>query len=281
MDGERPVLRQRVPVNGVELAWDSWGDRPGPPLVLSHGYTGSSHDFALHVDALSRRRRVVALDHRGHGMSTKTGTLRGYSIGQITQDLEAFLDEVIGQPLDLLGHSMGGLVALGVVLGRPDLVRSLVLMDTSAWSFRPDDPGLRAMLADFIVGYDPTQGLPAVSSDGPEAALIDQSAPEWWRARKLELSRGLDPYAVKALGVRLFSDDFVSLRPRLPTIRCPVTVVVGSEDHPFADQAPALAAELGNGHLAVVDGAFHSPQLTHPGDWQAVIEGHLDRVERG
>ena len=48
--------------------------------------------------------------------------------------------------------------------------------------------------------------------------------------------------------------------------------------HPFADQAPDLAAELGDGSLVLVDGAYHSPQLTHPTEWRAAVEAHLDRA---
>ena len=48
------------------------------------------------------------LDQRGHGHSTKTGTLEGYSVDQLSRDLAAFLEAVGGGPVDLLGHSMGG-----------------------------------------------------------------------------------------------------------------------------------------------------------------------------
>ena len=127
---------QSARVNGVDLVWHDLGrDRTdAPPLLLVHGFTGSSHDFALEVGALAADRRVITLDQRGHGHSTKTGVLDGYTVHQLVADLVTFI-EVLGGPVDLLGHSMGGRVALGTVLSRPDLVSSLVLMDTSAWSF--------------------------------------------------------------------------------------------------------------------------------------------------
>ena len=96
------------------------------------------------MDELARRRRVVTYDHRGHGYSTKVGSLDGYTIQQLADDLAAFLDAVGGGPVDLLGHSMGGRVVMTMVLERPDLVRSLILMDTSAWSFQPPDEEIRS-----------------------------------------------------------------------------------------------------------------------------------------
>ena len=83
-------MTERLAVNGVELAWDESGSGPGPTLVLCHGYTGASLDFSLQVGALSATRRVVTLDQRGHGRSTKVGNLDGYSIDLLVEDLVAF-----------------------------------------------------------------------------------------------------------------------------------------------------------------------------------------------
>jgi len=268
-------------VNGVDLAWSERGSGPAgtPTLVLCHGYTGSALDFALVVDALASDRRVVTLDQRGHGQSTKTGHLDGYTMEQLSADLAAFLDAVGAGPVDLLGHSMGGRVVMGVVLARPDLVRSLVLMDTSAWSFLPPDKETRDLVQGFINAFDPAGGMPASPNlGGPEDVLIGERTPaEWLKARDRNFA-GMDPYAVKALGAALLgggADDDGSLRADLPSITCPTTVIVGERDHPLVDQAPALAGEVADGRLVVIPGAYHSPQLTHASEWTAAVEDHL------
>lgn len=262
---------------GVELAWDRFGvDGTGAPLVLCHGYSGSSHDFALHVEGLAGRREVVVLDHRGHGESTKLGSLDGYSISRLAADLIALIDAEIGGPVDLLGHSMGGAISIDVTLARPDLVRSLILMDTSGWSFRPDDPATAEMYATFMADLDPTRGLPDLSAmDGPEEALIAATTPAAWQQLKEVRSASFDPWAMKALGTELFS--VVADRARLAAISCPVTVVVGEHDHPFVGQAADLAAAVADGTHVVIPGAYHSPQLTHPDAWRTAIEAHLAR----
>jgi 2-succinyl-6-hydroxy-2,4-cyclohexadiene-1-carboxylate synthase len=269
-------MTEHLSVNGVDLAWDEWGEGPGPALVLCHGYTGSALDFSLQVEGLSAARRVVTLDQRGHGRTTKTGTLAGYTIDQLVDDLVSFAEKAGGGPVDLLGHSMGGLVSLGAVLSRPDLFHSLILMDTSAWSFLPEDEGVRTMVGDYMAKFDPARGVPSVFGlEGPEQALIEATAPsELLRAREASFA-GMDAYAIKALGTALLAEGFGSLRPRLPGVTCPVTVLVGARDHPLVDQAPALAAEVAHGHLTVIDGAYHSPQLTHPDEWRHAVEQHL------
>ena len=271
---------ERIKVNGVELHWGQWGDAPGPPLVLCHGFTGSSHDFSLQVEALSESRRVIAPDQRGHGLSTKTHDSAGYTIDQLGADLIGFIEQVSEGPVDLLGHSMGGRVVMGVVLARPDLVRSLILMDTSAWSFLPRDKEIREMVHGYINAFDPAGGMPAsLSLGGPEDLLIEAHTPAAWRAEKDATFAGMDAYAVKGLGTELMGDaaddDDGSLRANLPSITCPTTVIAGEHDRPLVDQAPELAAEVALGRLTVIPGAYHSPQLTHAAEWRAAVEDHL------
>jgi pimeloyl-ACP methyl ester carboxylesterase len=270
-----------VHVNGVDLVWSARGSAPQgtPGFVLVHGFTGSSHDFALEVDALAAQRRVVTLDQRGHGHSTRAGVLDGYTIEQLVADLAAFLEEAGRGPVDLLGHSMGGRVALGLVLSRPDLVSSLILMDTSAWSFMPPDEDLRTMVRTFITDFDPSRGMPTtLSFRGPEDVLIEAAVPAVWQKEKEAIFAGMDAYAVKAFGMALMADvadGEASLRADLPSITCPTTVIVGEHDHPLVDQAPELASEVADGRLSVIEGAYHSPQLTHPDAWRAAVEEHL------
>ena len=274
-------LVRRHEIAGVALAWDRWGPDQGTPFVLVHGYSGSSHDFALQIPTLAEERPVVAVDHRGHGDSSKLGRENAYSVAQITKDFTAFLSTVADEPVDLLGHSMGGRIALSVALDRPDLVRSLILMDTTAWAFvDPDDP-MSQVIGAFIEAMDPSEGLPDISGFArPEQALIEAATPEDWRAAKELRDQGFDPFAMKALGQEIFSPDLASHRDRLGELACTVTVIVGENDEPYVSQAPALAGEIPGAELTVIPGAYHSPQLTHPVEWRDAVAAHLDRTSR-
>ncbi len=275
------AVRQSLPVNGVELAW--WERGAGgddvPTLVLVHGFTGSAHDFSLVVDDLATDRRVVTVDQRGHGESTKTGDVEGYTLDQLVADLAVFLEAVGGGPVDLLGHSMGGRVSMGLVLSRPDLVSSLILMDTSGWSFLPPDDGIRRGVHRWMEAFDPARGMPdSMSLGSPEEDVIATTMPASWLKEKDDIFHRMDPYAVKAFGTALMvagADDENSLKPYLPSISCPATVIAGQHDHPLVDQAPELADLLADGRLTVITGAYHSPQLTHPDEWKDAVRAHL------
>ena len=148
-------------VNGVDLAWSERGERPRgtPTLVLCHGYTGSAHDFALEVDALATDRRVVTLDQRGHGHSTKTGHLEGYTIDQLVSGPRWPSSRGWGRgPSTCWVIPWAGGWSWASSLARPDLVRSLILMDTSAWSFLPPDKEIRALVHGFINVVRPCGG---------------------------------------------------------------------------------------------------------------------------
>jgi pimeloyl-ACP methyl ester carboxylesterase len=271
-------------VNDVELDWQEYG--AGDTLILCHGYTGSLIDFSLQAEQLAAdtNRRVVTLSQRGHGYSTRCGNLESYSFDILTNDLIAFIEQISpGQPVDLLGHSMGGRVALGVVLARPDLIRSLILMDTSAWSFVPPDPNIQAFLNKFLDNFDPAKGMPATfGMPNPEEDLIAAATPEEWRKEKEITLRGMDAYAAKALGIDLLTSTKMSVRDQLPDIKLRTTVLVGELDGQLAEQAPVLTAELTNADatLTVIPGAFHSPQLTHPDQWRAAIVAHISSANQ-
>ncbi len=263
--------------------------RPRGVVQVNHGLAEHAARYARFAGALAARGfHVYAHDHRGHGATTAPDAPPGRFAGEdgaekIVADVAAVLDRIgeahPGLPVIVFGHSMGGRVALQLTLDHPELVRSLILMDTSAWSFQPDDEGVREMMASFIDRYDPERGLPDLSAlGGPEQDLILETCPAAWNERKDVMAAAFDPWALKALGEELFKGTAGSLRPRLAELHVPVTVLCGERDHPLVDQVPELTAEIPGATSTIIEGAYHSPQLTHQAAWRAAVEAHLDRA---
>src|SRR6188474_1334931 len=119
---------EAVATDGIAIAYEDLGR--GEPLVLLHGVTESSESWheAGYVDRLLRRgRRLILIDCRGHGRSGKPHEPAAYSGRRRAADVVAVLDRAGVQHAALMGHSMGGVVALAVALHHPDRVSSVVV----------------------------------------------------------------------------------------------------------------------------------------------------------
>jgi len=118
----------------VDLACLISGPEHAPPLVLLHALGERATDWDVVAGPLSARRRVYAVDLRGHGDSAWPGE---YSLELMRDDVLALLDGAGLDAVDLIGHSMGGVVAYLVAAAQPRRVRTLVLEDVPIPRPRP------------------------------------------------------------------------------------------------------------------------------------------------
>lgn len=279
MDGKKatragPAPSTRVPVHDVELAATWFGeDLEGTPLVVAHGYTGAGRDWHKVVDRLATERPVLTYDHRGHGEST-WGPAGGYTRRRLGADLVDLLDTFGVDRAHMLGHSLGGLIALDLALDHPERVASLLAVDTAAATVAEIDlvsteqladhgrrDGMPAVVAEMIAGLDEMEGPPLLSPQAREAMIYTLGA--------------VDPEVLSALADELNHYDVAS---RLGEIACPTTVIVGSEDHLRA-AADDLAGGIAGAELVVLDGVGHNPQLEARRRLRAAIATHLAWAE--
>ncbi len=273
----------RFELGEVTLVYQDSGGA-GRPFVLVHGYTGNRHDFADHYDDLAALGRTISYDHRGHGDSTNTADAASYSFARLCDDLDSFLDHLGAAEIDLLGHSMGGMVALRYVLARPQRVASLILMDTSARM--PD--GFQKAVFEMGAAVARAEGMATLARTAREIAEKDPNRPEASRAfqrrigddaywkRHFDRMTAMDAEAFYAFGVELADQEPVS--ERLGEIACPTTILVGDQDLPFLRPAEELEIGIPGARRVVLEGAAHSPQLETPEAWFAAVRDHLERV---
>ncbi len=113
----------------VEIAYLDEGE--GDPILLIHGFASSKNVnwvYPLWVSTLTKAGyRVIALDNRGHGGSSKLYDAEQYSIGIMADDARALMDHLKIERADLMGYSMGGRIAAYIALNDPQRVRSAIL----------------------------------------------------------------------------------------------------------------------------------------------------------
>ncbi|MGH0036429.1 MAG: alpha/beta fold hydrolase [Myxococcota bacterium] len=272
---------KRARVGSIEMAYEERG-AGARPFVLVHGYTGSRDDFADVHDALAERGRTLLVDQRGHGDSTNPGDPEAYGLEVQVDDLVGLLDTLAIERCDLLGHSMGGMVALRLALAHPDRVASLILMDTS-----PEPIALMPvpmMQAGARLGREHGMGRVVDlmrAAPSPARAQASRRCEEemgsdryWERIRRKYES--MDPEAMHALAAVLA--DHPPVVERLGEIGCPTLVLVGEQDVPFLEPSRTLAERIPGARLCVVADAAHSPQLENTAAWLDAVRAHLARA---
>jgi pimeloyl-ACP methyl ester carboxylesterase len=273
----------RVRVNGVEIAYDERGHGERP-LLLVHGFTGFRQDFASQLDVLAAHGRVLAPDLRGHGESGWSDAPAHYSLSVLARDLLGFLDALRIERCDLLGHSMGGMLALRAALGAPERVASLILMGSAPGPLEWVDRAqleLAARVAREAGMAALAQILRARAADDPARGAPDRRVEaEWgptrfwaWRTARVA---AVDPAAYEALGRALVEQE--DLAPRLGELRAPTTVLVGELDREFRAPSETLARGIPGARLVVLEGAGHQPQHEAPEAWREAVAAHLAEV---
>ncbi len=124
----KPFLTHRIELRGLDSRILTWGEPSSPKLVLLHGWMDVAASFQFVVDALAHSWFVIAPNLRGYG-----GTAwqpQGYWYADYVADLEALLDVFApGEPVNLVGHSLGGNVVLHYAGVRPARVRAVVSLE--------------------------------------------------------------------------------------------------------------------------------------------------------
>jgi len=253
----------------------------GRPLLLVHGYTGAATDFADFLEPLADAGwHVVAPHLRGHGSSSKPTSEDDYSLDIFAADVLGLADELSFDRFTVLGHSMGGMLTQVLVVGAPERVESLILMDTSHGPLAVD-----AALVELGVTVAREQGIDVVadvmgaSDDGPLTT-------EAYRRKVAE-----DPgYAemgdrnLRASSAAMFAAMLAQIPEQadrlvgLASLTMPTLIIVGEQDTPFLGDSARMAEAIPGARLAVIPGGGHSPQFEAPEAWWAALSAFLDEV---
>jgi 3-oxoadipate enol-lactonase len=265
-----------VAVNGIQLNITDSGAPAGKPdapvLVMGHGLLFSTSMWRFQIEALRTDYRCIAIDWRGQGKTPATES--GYDMDTLYDDTAALIEHLDVGPVHYLGLSMGGFVGLRLAARRPELVRSLTLIDTSAGPEDPEKISRYRLLATVygLLGMKPLLGQVAPIMFTP--AFMDTDAGKavvrTWTAELATQERKGVKRAIRGV------TDRVALGDEIRTITAPTLVIVGSEDTatPVA-KAEAIAAAISGSRLDVLAGVGHVSTLEDPARINACIADFL------
>jgi pimeloyl-ACP methyl ester carboxylesterase len=124
----RPLQHDNLGARGLKFHLYRWAGQDPQPLVLLHGWGDTGETFQFLVDCFSTERTCIAIDMRGFGRTQRPDD--GYWFPDYLADLDTLLDQIVPDaPVDLVGHSMGGNIAMLYAGARPKRVRRLVSLE--------------------------------------------------------------------------------------------------------------------------------------------------------
>jgi pimeloyl-ACP methyl ester carboxylesterase len=273
-----PASGHAVSPDGTNLAWFRTGRAGASPLLLIHGATADHTTFRVVGPLFAATHGVFAMDRRGRGASGDQAAGTPYAIEREYQDVAAVLDAIAaetGRPVDVVGHSYGGRVALGAAPRTPNMRRLVVYESAPApegMSFeRPelverlraleaagDQAGLLRTFMTEVVGLT-TDELAAFEAN-PVWPIRVAAAHTILRELTAEAGDG-DPAATKRLA---------------RAVRIPVLQLLGGESRDvFAAGTAALDEVLPDGRVVVLPGQKHAAHHGEPARFVAEVDAFL------
>lgn len=248
-----------VQLEGVSLYYEEHGAAGAggsPPLLLLHGLGSSSQDWELVTPKLAAQHRVILVDVRGHGRSDKPPG--EYSVALFARDVAAFCDRLGLSGLHVIGLSMGGMIAFELVVRRPDLVRSLTIINSGP-DMVPRTFQFRAVMATRLLMLR-LLGPPALARmiarklfPKPDQANLRQ------RTEQRLAQNDRDVYMRATRGLIGWT-----VLDHLQEIACPVLVLASEGDYTPVAVKQAYVARLRDARLEVVKDSGHAAPADQP-----------------
>jgi pimeloyl-ACP methyl ester carboxylesterase len=259
--------------DGVRLALEDFGGA-GPPVLLLHGLAGHTLEWAHTGQYLTDRHRVLALALRGHGGSERTPG--DVSPEAHVADVAFVIDELGLARAAVVGHSLGGVIALLVAAEHPELIRALVIADACPQRPHKREVGVakvRHALARWPVPFASREeatrffGGPSMAAQAWVGGL-EQRRDGWWPQFDAEVM-------VRTMHEVCGRDYWEEWEQ----IRCPTLVVRAGRGMIPRGYLEAMSARMPSMQLREIEGAGHDLHLDRPGEWLAALDAFLGATD--
>lgn len=248
----RGTVGQRLQIDGARIWYAEWGGRSkGAPVLLLHGGFGNSNYFGGLIAVLVEHGyRVVAMDSRGHGRSTRSDA--PYSYHLMAEDVIGLLDALKMQRVSVVGWSDGGIIGLDLALNHPDRLDRLFAFGANA-----DMSG-----AKDAVDKNPVFGAYLQRVQGEYRGL--SPTPDQW-----------DSFSAAILKMWETQPSFGAAQLR--SIRVPTTIADGEYDEAVRrEHTEYMAATIPGARLVILPNVSHFAMLQSPAEFDAAVLAFLN-----
>ena len=255
----------RQNVDNIEMNYELFGE--GEPLVFIHGLGSSLRDWEPQRAFFAENYQILLFDVRGHGHSGKP---KGpYTVKQFAQDLAGLIDSLSISSAHIVGISMGGMIAFQLAVIRPELVKSLVIVNSGpellVRTFKERFSIWQRFLIVRLLGMRKMgEVLSPRLFPKSEHAEIRQTFVQRWSEN--------DPRAYRSAMAALVN---WSVADSLDTISCPTLFIASDQDYTPVALKEKYAARMPNAELTVIEDAHHAVTTERPEAFNAVLADFL------
>jgi pimeloyl-ACP methyl ester carboxylesterase len=269
------VTMPTVSTNGIEMYYERKGS--GEPLLLVPGLLFGAEHWRPQADALASDYDVIAVDLRGQYHTTTTDDQADYDMWNQAEDVYGLIQALGIAPTHYAGLSMGGFIGMRLALRHPEVLRSLVLIDTQAHA---EDEDRRTQYAAFRELYldgviEPLRPVLPLSFFTDDYIANHQGKVDAWF--NTLLAGNHEGTAHASLGC----DERDDITHRLGEIHLPALVAHGTEDVPIPmERGEQLASRIAGANFVPIEGAAHQSNVSHPDEVSALIADFLAEVRQ-
>ncbi|MDX1672094.1 MAG: alpha/beta hydrolase [Balneolaceae bacterium] len=261
-----------IDVGGATLYYEDHGPK-GETIVFAHGLLYNTRMYEKQIEFFSDRYRCIVFDFRGHGNSEVTE--RGYDMDTLAEDTANLILNLQADPCHFVGFSMGGFVALRLALHHPNLLKSLVLVDTSAET-EPVGNIPKYKLMNWVARWIgpwavANRVLPIMFSDeflnDPRQSELKQ------RWRQAILDNNYEGVGLAVNGVM----DREPVIDSLDRIDMPTLILVGEKDTATPpEKSERMQQQISHSRMTVIPGAGHTTPIEKPNQVNEEINDFLE-----
>jgi pimeloyl-ACP methyl ester carboxylesterase len=262
--------------NGIALAYVDMGNQSGPAVVLIHGYTDNARDWVPMLPYLSKRFRLILVDIRGHGRSSKPECC--YTRLDFAYDIKLLLDALGIQKADIVGHSLGSIISQTFAEYWPTRTNRVVLISSTGGP----PPGAPKKPPQFDFAAEIRKLKEPIDADSPfmiawwdSPTVVD---PDFIRRQREDAAAIPLRVWIAVLDQGLPGDIlYADLQSTLPRLTAPTLLIWGSKD-PLMEEPvrTTLRDALPKAEVKVFEGLGHNPFWEDPIGVAKVINAFLE-----
>lgn len=240
----------------------------GPPVVLLHGLFGQARNFGAVQRRVAGARRVIALDLRNHGASPHAA---GMSYAAMAADVVETLGAMGALPCALIGHSMGGKVAMAVALTRPEAVARLMVADIAPV---PSPPRFAPIIA-AMRGMALHEGMTRAEADAALVGAVPEAGMRGFLLQNMRFG-GVPAWKVGLEEIEAGLGDILGW-PEFGAVYDGPTLFLGGarSDYILPEHRPVIRGLFPNARMAVLRDAGHWLHADNPEGFIGVVEAFL------